>query len=151
MDNLDLQILESLNENARKSFRDIAKELKVSLSTVSNRIHRLEEEGVITGYAPILDSHKMGYQLQVVIGVRISKGKLITTQKGIAKDESVFAVYDVTGDWDSVVMARFRNRDGLDKFIKKVLSMEYIERSNTQVVLNTVKDEKRVTVVPQSN
>jgi DNA-binding Lrp family transcriptional regulator len=45
-------------------------------------------------------------------------------------------------------MARFRNRDELDKFIKKVLSMEYIERSNTHVVLNTVKDEKRVTVVP---
>jgi DNA-binding Lrp family transcriptional regulator len=149
MDDLDLQILESLNENARKSFRDIAKELKVSLSTVSNRIHRLEETGVITGYAPVLDSQKMGYDLQVVVGIRISKGKLLNTQKKIAKDESVFAVYDVTGDWDSVVMARFKNRDELDKFIKKVLSMEYIERSNTHVVLNTVKDEKRVTVVPQ--
>jgi DNA-binding Lrp family transcriptional regulator len=151
MDDLDLQILESLNENARKSFRDIARELKVSLSTVSNRIHRLEEEGVITGYAPILDPQKMGHELQVVVGIRISKGKLINTQEKIAKDERVFAVYDVTGDWDSVVMARFRNRDGLDKFIKKVLSMEYIERSNTHVVLNTVKDEKRVTVVPQTS
>ncbi|MCK4443753.1 MAG: winged helix-turn-helix transcriptional regulator, partial [Thermoplasmata archaeon] len=50
MDDLDLRILGSLNENARKSFRDIAKELKVSLSTVSNRVHRLEEEGVIQGY-----------------------------------------------------------------------------------------------------
>jgi DNA-binding Lrp family transcriptional regulator len=149
MDDLDLQILESLNENARKSFRDIAKELKVSLSTVSNRVHRLEEEEVITGYAPILDPQKMEYELQVVVGLRISKGKLINTQKRIAKDESVFAIYDVTGDWDSVVMARFRNRDELDKFIKKVLSMEYIERSNTHVVLNTVKDEKRVTVVPR--
>ena len=146
MDNLDLQILESLNENARKSFRDIAKELKVSLSTVSNRVHRLEEEGVIKGYVPIIDAQRIGYDLQAVIGIRISKGKLIDTQKRIAKDRRVFGVYDVTGDWDSVIMARFQNRDELDKFIKKVLSMEFIERSNTQVVLNAVKDEKRVLV-----
>ncbi len=144
MDYIDTKILESLNKNARKSFRDIAKELKVSLSTVSNRIHRLEEEGVIRGYAPIIDEQKIGYDLQVVVGIRISKGKLLNAQKRIAKDERVFAVYDVTGDWDSIVMARFQNRTELDKFIKKVLSMEYIERSNTHVVLNTMKDEKRV-------
>lgn len=151
MDDLDLQILASLNENARKSYRDIAKEQKVSLSTVSNRIHRLEGEGVIKGYAPIVDESKMGYDLQVVVGIRISKGKLLPTQKRIAKDERVFAVYDVTGDWDSIVMARFRNRTELDKFIKKVLSMEYIERSNTHVVLNTVKDEKRVSPIQMQN
>ncbi len=144
MDEVDIRILESMNQNARKSFRDIAKELKISLSTVSNRVHRLEEDGVIKGYAPIIDESKMGYDLQVVVGIRISKGKLLNTQKRIAKDERVFAVYDVTGDWDSIVMARFQNRTELDKFIKKVLTMEYIERSNTHVVLNTVKDEKRV-------
>lgn len=147
MDDVDLRILDSLNQNARKSFRDIAKELKISLSTVSNRVHRLEEDGVIKGYAPIIDENKMGYDLQVVVGIRISKGKLLNTQKRIAKDERVFAVYDVTGDWDSIVMARFQNRTELDKFIKKVLTMEYIERSNTHVVLNTVKDEKRVSLI----
>jgi DNA-binding Lrp family transcriptional regulator len=147
VDDVDLRILDSLNQNARKSFRDIAKELKISLSTVSNRVHRLEEDGVIKGYAPIIDENKMGYDLQVVVGIRISKGKLLNTQKRIAKDERVFAVYDVTGDWDSIVMARFQNRTELDKFIKKVLTMEYIERSNTHVVLNTVKDEKRVSLI----
>lgn len=76
MDDLDLQILRSLDDNARKSFRDIAKELKISLSTVSNRIHKLEEDGVIKGYAPIIDEQKIGYDLQVVVGIRISKGRL---------------------------------------------------------------------------
>lgn len=141
-----MRILESLNGNARKSYRDIAKELKVSLSTVSKRVHKLEDEGVIVGYAPILEPEKLGYDLQVVVGIQISKGRLIDAQKKIAKDKRVFGVYDVTGDWDSVVMARFRNRGELDKFIKKVLSMEYIERSYTNVVLNTVKDEKRVSL-----
>ncbi len=85
MDDLDIQITRSLNENARKSYRDIARELRVSLSTVSNRIHKLEEEGAIKGYAPIVDDSKMGYDLQVVVGIRISKGKLLPIQKRIAK------------------------------------------------------------------
>lgn len=151
MDSLDFQILESLNENARKSFRDIAKELKVSLSTISNRVHRLEEDGVIKAYVPVIDEEKLGYDLQVVVGIRISKGKLLDTQKKIAKDDRVFGVYDVTGDWDSIVMARFQNRTELDKFIKKVLTMEYIERSNTHVVLNTVKNERMVSLLPPSS
>ncbi len=144
MDDLDEDILRSLNENARKSFREIARELDVSLSTVSNRVHRMEEKGVIKGYGPIVNAQEVGFDLEAVVGVRISKGKLIETQKKIAEDNRVFAVYDVTGDWDSVIMARFQDRGDLDRFIKKVLTMKYIERSNTQVVLNAVKDEKRV-------
>ncbi len=144
MDDLDEDILRSLNENARRSFREIARELDVSLSTVSNRVHRMEEKGVIKGYGPIVNAQEVGFDLEAVVCVRISKGKLIETQKKIAEDNRVFAVYDVTGDWDSVIVARFQDRDDLDRFIKNVLTMQYIERSNTQVVLNTVKDEKRV-------
>ncbi|MFQ6061177.1 MAG: Lrp/AsnC ligand binding domain-containing protein, partial [Thermoplasmata archaeon] len=78
------------------------------------------------------------------IGIRISKGKLLEVQKRIAKDKRVYGVYDVTGDWDSIVMARFRNRNELNNFIKKVLSMDFVERTYTQFVLNVVKEERRV-------
>jgi DNA-binding Lrp family transcriptional regulator len=74
MDELDIDIIRCLNENARKSFRDIAKELDVSLSTISNRVHRMEEEGVLMGYVPLVNPHKLDYDLSVVIGLRISKG-----------------------------------------------------------------------------
>jgi Lrp/AsnC family transcriptional regulator for asnA, asnC and gidA len=138
--------MKALNENARKSFRDIAKELEVSLSTVSNRVHKMENEGILTGYAPLVDHLKLGYDLSVVVGIRISKGKLLEVQKSIAKDPRVFGVYDVTGDWDSIITARFKNRTELDDFIKRVLTLEYIERTYTHLVLNTVKDEKRIIV-----
>lgn len=141
---LDSRILGLLNENGRMSYRVIAKKLKVSLSTVSNRIHRMEEKGIIKGYAPIIDTESLGYDLQAVIGIRISKGKLLEVQKRIAKDKRVYGVYDVTGDWDSIVMARFRNRNELNNFIKKVLSMDFVERTYTQFVLNVVKEERRV-------
>ncbi|MGQ0536507.1 MAG: Lrp/AsnC family transcriptional regulator [Methanobacteriota archaeon] len=144
LDELDMKILASLNENARKSFRDMAKELGVSLSTVSNRVHHLEQSGIVSGYIPVVDAHKVGYDLNVVIGVRILHGKLLDVQKRIAKVPEVYGVYDVTGEWDSIILARFRNREDMDVFIKNLLAIEHVERTFTQLVLNTVKEEKRV-------
>ncbi len=146
MDELDIDIVRCMNENARKSFRDMAKELDVSLSTISNRVHKMEDEGILKGYVPVLDAQRLGYDLPVVVGIRISKGRLLDVQKKIANDDRVFGIYDVTGDWDSIITARFKNRAELDEFVKSLLKMEYIERTYTHVVLNTVKEERRVVV-----
>ncbi|MEE9592733.1 MAG: Lrp/AsnC family transcriptional regulator [Thermoplasmata archaeon] len=143
-DDLDLEIMRLLNRDARQSYRDLARQLKISTSTVSNRIRRLEKEGIIKGYVPIIDQHKTGFDLPVVVGLQISKGKLLEVQQKIAEDPRVFGVYDVTGDWDSIVMARFRNTRDLDAFIKRVLALPYVDRTYTQLVLNTVKEEKRI-------
>jgi len=146
LDDLDVAILRRLNQDARKSFRDIARELEVSISTVSNRVKRLESEGIILGYAPLLDEKKLGYDVLAVIGVRISKGKLLEVQRKIAREDKVVEVYDVTGEYDSVIIARFRNTKELDAFIKKLVAMENVDRTYTQVVLNVVKQEKRAPI-----
>jgi DNA-binding Lrp family transcriptional regulator len=65
-------------------------------------------------------------------------------QDSIAKHPQVFGVYDMTGEWDSLILARFKNRHEMDFFIKTTLSQKHIERSNTSLVLNTVKEEPRV-------
>ena len=144
MDKLDYNIILSLNANGRKSFRHIAKELKVSLSTISNRVKRLEEEGIIERYIPVINRQKIGYDLTAVINLKLTHGKLIEVQEKISKDNHVSAVYDITGDWDSLIVAHFKDRQDLNKFIKRILSMDFVERTNTQLVLNIVKDEKRV-------
>jgi len=144
LDELDLDILRHLNTDARKSYRDIAREVKASISTVSNRIRRLEAEGVITGYAPLIDESMLGFDVMAVVGVEIHKGKLLDVQRRIAKDDRVTHVYDVTGEWDSIVVVRLRNTRELDAFIKRLGSMEYVENTYTQVVLNVVKEERRV-------
>jgi DNA-binding Lrp family transcriptional regulator len=143
MDELDYKILEKLNENARRSYREIARALKVSLSTISNRLKKLEDEKVIERYIPLINQEKIGYNLTAIINVKISHGKLIEVQEKISKDRHVRAVYDITGEWDSILIAYFKDRRDLNGFIKSVLSMEYVERTNTQLVLNIVKDEKR--------
>ena len=148
MDELDRKILMRLNENARKSYRQMAKELHVSMSTVSNRVKAMEKEGVIKGYVPVLDAHKVGFDLMAMVGVRISRGKLIDVQNKISTYSNVTGVYDITGEWDSIVIARFRNRTELNTFIKWVVSLEHIERTYTQIVLNVVKDEMTITMPP---
>jgi Lrp/AsnC family transcriptional regulator for asnA, asnC and gidA len=144
IDDLDIDILRSLNENARKSFRDIAKELHISLTTVSNRVRELERIGVIQGYIPVLDATKLGYDIMVVIGIKVIHGKIVETERDLAKENGVFAVFDSTGEWDAIVMARFHNRGELNTFVKKVLDHENVDRTYTQVVLNITRDEKRV-------
>ena len=140
MDDVDKKILRVLEADARTSLRKIAEEVGVALGTVSNRVRRMEHLGVITGYTVLLDPDKSGWGLSVVIGLRIEKGRLIEIQEKIAKDNRVYGVYDVTGDHDSMILARGKDRDDLDDLIKNVLSMSGIERSVTHLVLNSVKE-----------
>ena len=144
MDEIDYKILGKLNENARKSYREIARELSISLTTVSNRIKKMEEKNVIERYIPLINQEKIGYDLTAVINVKISHGKLIEVQEKISKDKHVSNVYDITGEWDSLIIAHFKDRRDLNGFIKGVLSMDNVEKTNTQIVLNIVKNEKRV-------
>ena len=144
VDDLDKKIVKALNANARKSFREISKEIGVSVPAVINKVKKLEEIGAIKGYIPVLDPEYFGYGLITVIALRISHGKLIEAQENIAKDPHVVAVYDVTGEWDSIVIAHFKDRKDLNSFIKQVLSQRYVDKTITHMVLNVVKDERRL-------
>ena len=146
LDETDRDIMKSLNENARKSFRDIAKELGISLTTVSNRVKLLEKNGVIRGYIPVLDPSKLGYDISAIIGIKVIHGKIVETERDLANDHAVYAVFDSTGDWDAIVMARFRNREELNDFVKRALDHPNVDKTYTQVVLNITKDEKRVSI-----
>ena len=110
------------------------------MGAVSNRVKKLEERGIIKGYSVLLDHEKIGWELNVVIGLRIQKGRLIEIQEKIAKDNRIYGAYDVTGDFDSMILARAENRKDLDNLSKNVLSIEGVERSVTHLVLNTVKE-----------
>ena len=147
MDDTDRKIISVLQRDGRASLRKISEEVGVALGTVSNRVNRMEESGTIKGYSVILDPDKIGWNLNVVIGLRIEKGRLIEIQEKISRDHRVSGVYDVTGDYDSMIIARAKDSEDLDNLIKNVMSIDGIERSLTHLVLNTVKES--ITVAPE--
>jgi len=140
----DLKILKSLLEDARFSSRQIAKNVGVSVGTVLSRIKKMEDEGLIKGYSVLLDHEKLGYQLTVVTEITVSKGRLVETENEIAKISNVCCVYDVTGLTDAIIVAKFKSREELGQFTKRLLSLPFIERTNTHVVLTTVKENFRI-------
>ncbi len=150
LDELDRALLVELNIDARRSHRELAQRLKVSPTTVSARIARLESAGVIRGYIPLLDEELLGWDLWAAIRIWISKGRLREVEERLAKDPHAYALYDITGDSDALLLGRFRDRRDLDRFVKHVLQDPFVERSNTQVVLNRVKEDRRVPVPPRA-
>lgn len=146
IDELDRKIIRVLNANARKSFREVAKEVGTSATAVIHTVKKLETAGAVRGYVPVVDADYFGLGLAAIVAVRISKGKLIETQKRIAQDPHVAAVYDVTGDWDCFVIGRFSGREDLNGFIKGLLAIPHVDRTVTHLVLNVVKEEPRLPV-----
>ncbi len=144
IDDLARKVVRALNQNARKSYREIAKEVGTSATAVINKVRKLEASGAIKGYVPVVDPGHFGIDLVAIIALRISKGKLLETQEKISSDRRVASVYDITGEWDSLIIGYFKGRDDLNDFIKGILSLPFIDRTVTHLVLNVVKDEKRI-------
>lgn len=144
LNEIDLKILKSLLEDARFSSRQVAKNVGVSVGTVLSRIKKMEEEGLIKGYSVILDHEKLGYELTVVTEITVAKGRLVETENEISKIPNVCSVYDVTGLTDAVIIAKFKTREDLGSFTKRLLNLPYVERTNTHVVLTTVKENFRL-------
>ena len=141
LDETDRALLLLLSEDARISHRALARTLGIAQGTGTNRVRRLEETGVIQGYRVALNPSQLGWSMTIMAGLRIEKGRMINVQQKISADPRVFAVYDVTGDWDSIVLARVRDRADLDNLTKTVFTLEGVSRSYTHVVLNTVKED----------
>lgn len=146
IEELDRKILNVLNRDARMSFRRIAKELKISPTTLYNKVKKLERSGVLKGYIPLIDTESVGYDLTAIISLRVRQEKDVEVQKAIAKFPQVGAVYEVTGDWDLILVCYFKGRDDLTNFLKKELPLSNIERAMTHLVLNVIKEEKRIPV-----
>lgn len=144
VDKTDIRILEVLLSNARLSYREIGSRVGVSAATAMTRVKNLEQGGIVLRYSAILDHERLGYELTAITEITVSKGKLLEMEREIAKLPCVCAVYDTTGLTDAILIAKFRNRQDLSNFTKSLLAMPFIERTNTHLVLTTVKEDFRL-------
>ncbi len=146
LDDLDYEILRHLSKNARISFRELARRTTSSVGTVVSRFENMRRNSIIKGTHLLLDHESLGYDLTAVISIRVSKGKLYEVEQELSSFSNICAVYDVTGDIDAIAIAKFRSRNELNDFIKKVQKIESVERTNTHIVLNTVREDFRISI-----
>ena len=146
LDDIDRKILALLQKNARISFRDIADAVGISVGTVHNRIKKLERLGIIRGYTTLLDPYKLGFELTALILMQVDGAHIVEVEREIAKHREVCGVYDITGDFDILVIARFRTREELNNFIKSILKLPHIKRTVTSIALNIVKENFKLRI-----
>jgi DNA-binding Lrp family transcriptional regulator len=146
VDETDRNIIRLLQEDSRKSFNKIAESLGIAVGTAYNRVKNLEDRGILKGYTVILDPTKLGYGLTALILIQADGRYLPEVEKELAKLDEVISIYDITGDYDVAVVARFRNRATLNNFIKSTLKMPHVSKTVTNVVLNVVKEDFKVKV-----
>jgi DNA-binding Lrp family transcriptional regulator len=142
IDDTDVKILGMLCRNAKTPVRDIAKAVGVSIGTVHNKIKRLEKEGYIRSYTVNVDWNKLGYSITAIIEVVVSGGKLVEIEKKVSEFSNVLSVYDVTGESDVIILARFKSHEELSAFTKSLLSIQNVDRTNTHIVLTIIKESK---------
>lgn len=146
LDSIDKRLLTELLKDARASLRRLAEEINVSPATLHNRLNRLVQEGIVKGFTSLIDYNKLGYNLTSIIMVKVDGKRIVEFEKEVANIENVIAVYDVVGEYDVILIAKFRNVEDLDNFVKTLLKNPKVERTYTSIVLNTVKEDPRIRI-----
>jgi Lrp/AsnC family transcriptional regulator for asnA, asnC and gidA len=139
VDEIDKKIINELSANSKITLRELSKKLKVSFVTVMNRIKKLENEGVIEGYTAKINHNKLGYDINVVIDVRIPHGRFDEFEKELMNHPCIYRAYDVTGEFDAVVLARFKNTKKLTDFLEEFQKLPCVEKTNTKLILYNLK------------
>ena len=130
--------------DGRLSARQLALKLGMSTVTILTRIKKMEKEKIILGYSALINHEKVGYSLTAIIEIIAKNDKIVSIEDEIAKFENVCGVYDITGSTDTIVIAKFKERDGLSKFVKDLAAIPNVENTITHVVLNTTKEDFRL-------
>lgn len=142
---LDQRIVEHLQRDGRASLRELARRLDVSTATVGNRLRELEASGVIRGYKALVDYSKLGYPITTVTLIKARGNQIPQVVAELQQsDDRLTHVYEITGEFDILVIGKFRDQESMNREIKRLLSHPAIERTNTSIVLSVAREEAPV-------
>ena len=144
LDQMDVKILGMLQDNCQLSYRKLGTMLGVSGVIVASRIKTLEEKGILKGYQVILDPIKLGYDLTAILYIQVESGFLVEVEAELSRTSNVIGVYEVTGDFDVIAVAKLRDRECLNVLIKNLLLTPHVKRTLTNITLNVVKEDFKI-------
>ncbi|NEU55434.1 HTH-type transcriptional regulator Lrp [Halorussus sp. MSC15.2] len=142
-ENLDAKLVNALLGDGRASLRSLAEDLDVSVTTVSNHLQDLEDEGVIDGYTPKVDYDALGYDVTAILQLKVEGNALEDVTESLQNHDQMISVYEVTGDYDIIAVGKFTDTDGMNRGIKTLLNDPDIKESNTSVVLNAASEHEQ--------
>ncbi|MEF8784026.1 MAG: HTH-type transcriptional regulator Lrp [Haloarculaceae archaeon] len=142
-ENLDRKLVNALLGDGRASLRSLAEDLDVSVTTVSNHLSDLEEQGIIQGYTPKVDYGELGYDVTAILQLKVEGSALQEVTEELRSHRQMVSVYEVTGDHDIFAVGKFTDTDDMNDEIKTLLSDPEIKESNTSVVLNAAKEHEQ--------
>jgi Lrp/AsnC family transcriptional regulator, leucine-responsive regulatory protein len=148
LDSLDRKALRSLSENGRATWAELGQGLGLSAPSAADRARKLEEAGVIRGYAALVDAATVGYPLTAYISVSLASHRERTTfLRAIEKMEQVCECHHVAGDDDYLLKVRCRGTEDLDHLLTNELKERLgVARTRTTIVLSTAKESVRVPI-----
>lgn len=143
LDSFDRAIITALQEDARMSVAAIAERTALSATPVSRRLKRLEDEGLIRGYVPELDTRKLGFALDAYVLVNLdghSDENISGFEQAIADNPYVIACHAVTGQSDYLLRVMARDVDHLGQItLKSIVRIKGVRDVQSVIVLETIK------------
>lgn len=142
MDNLDYEILGCLKDNSREKASTISRKINLSVSAVLERIHKLEQSGVIRGYTVVTNKKMLGIGMQALMEVSLEHPKYYDSfSKAVLDMPEVATCYYVNGDFDFLLRIYAGDAENLEVIHTKVKNMHGVSGTKTYITLRTIKEE----------
>ena len=149
LDDIDVKILDILQKNGRTRRNDLAEAVGLSVPSVSERLRKLEEGGVITGYFATLNPKKVGRDITAFIAVTVDSSKHYNSfiDHAAATDE-ILECHAITGEGSHLLKIRTDNTAALEKLLAKIQSWIGVTGTKTHLVLSSPKETTRIKITP---
>ena len=149
IDEIDAEILSLLQERGRMKRNRIAEQVGLSVPSVSERMRKLEERGVITGYHAVVDAKRLHIDITAFIRVMVDGSEHYTkfVEHALGLSE-VQEVHSITGEGSHILKVRTRNTTSLERLLSQIQSWPGVHGSSTSIVLSTYKETRQIKATP---
>ena len=139
MDDTDRQLIAQLRRDARTSIAALAKRLKVSRGTVTNRIKRLEDSGVIVGYTVRVRPDLLQSAIKAWMSIAVDGNQTRAVIASLLGEPNVATLHDTNGRWDLLAELRAENLQELAKVLERIRLVKGISNTETSIHLETYR------------
>ncbi len=149
IDEIDRQLLDELQQDCKRSLKEIGAAVGLSAPSVMERVRKLENAGVIRGYHAMLDARRVGLDISAFIGVSIGDPELLSAfEEWVDAVAQVQECHHVTGGHTLLLKVKTANTEDLERLISRVRSMAGVVSTETMVVLSTHTERTEIALPP---